>query len=144
MAGQMERGDCVYLIDGGRREGSRGKGEEGAVAVGLGVNMLNTSCQNHRHICCSSRMFPISFKCFLQPCESAMSCQDRRRTVFDILRERVKEIGWSLTFFFFLTFFFLFFRHFYKLPKLEEKCREVLRRGNTSRQAHIHAGKKSK
>lgn len=58
---------CIFKRWRGERggSGSQGRGEH------------VEQCQNHRHICCSSRMFPISFKCFLQPCESAQSCQDR-------------------------------------------------------------------
>lgn len=43
-AGQMERREYVCLIDAGRRErGQRRKGEQGSVAVGVGVNMLNSA-----------------------------------------------------------------------------------------------------
>lgn len=102
MGGQMERGECVYLIDGGEREGSGGKVRRGSGGRARGEHV--EQCQNHRHICCSSRMFPISFKCFLQSCESVPSSQDRRRTVFDFLRVCVKEIGGlSLFFFFFFS-----------------------------------------
>lgn len=62
MAGQMERREYVSLIDvvergGGSRAGWRWGGEY--------VEL----CQNHRHICCSSPAFPLSFKCFLPPCK---------------------------------------------------------------------------
>lgn len=71
MAGQMERRECVSLIDGGMRErgGGRGSGEVRRLSGGWGRGEHVEQCQNHRHICCSSRMFSISYKCFLQPCE---------------------------------------------------------------------------
>lgn len=79
MAGQMERRGrecacvcvCVSLIDGGIREwrGGCGSRELRRLSGGWGRGEHVEQCQNHRHICCSSRMFSISYKCFLQPCE---------------------------------------------------------------------------
>lgn len=77
MAGQMERREYVSLIDAGKRDGGGSK-EVRRLSGGWGRGEHVEQCQNHRHICCSSRMFSISFKCFLQPCERILSCQDRR------------------------------------------------------------------
>lgn len=70
----------MSLIDGRLGVGGRGGGKRvvRAAAEAEGVRRLGDGwgrgehveqCQNHRHICCSSQMFSISYKCFLQPCE---------------------------------------------------------------------------
>lgn len=74
---RWKRREYVYLIDGGKeRGGSGGKVMRGSGGRGRGEHV--EQCQNHRHICCSSRTFPMSFKCFLQSWESVQSCQERR------------------------------------------------------------------
>ncbi len=82
MAGQMGRRGCVYLIDAETKEGGSGRKVSG-VSGSWGRGEHVEQRRNHRHICCSSRMFPMSSKRFLQPCESALSCQEGRGFVFD-------------------------------------------------------------
>lgn len=66
--------EYVCSINAGKREGgSGGKVRRGTGGRGQGEHVER--CQNQRHICCSPRMFPVSFNCFLQPCESAQNCQ---------------------------------------------------------------------
>ena len=48
----------------------------GGVSGSWGRGEHVEQCQNHTHICCSSRMFPISLKRFLQPCERVPGCQN--------------------------------------------------------------------
>lgn len=67
MDGQMEK-KCAF--NGWREERGASGGEVRRGSGGRGRGEHVEQCQNHTHICCSSQMFPISFKCFLQSWES--------------------------------------------------------------------------
>lgn len=137
MAGQMERREYVYLIDAGKREGAAAE-RWGGFSGGWGRGEHVEQCQNHRHICCSSQMFPISFKCFLQPCESVPSCQDRRGLVFDFLCVCVCWGNrWSFTFFFFSLDLPI------NYPNLERNARKYKSMGTHLYQTHIHTARKA-
>lgn len=112
-----KRGGYVFLIDGGKKE--RGvlwrKGEQGqANRWGVGVNVSN-SARITDTSAVHLRMFPISFKCFLQTCECTPGLprqkKKKRGFVFDLLcvcvRESGREGGVSP----------FFIKRFYKLPK---------------------------
>lgn len=67
----------MCLIDAGKKGGGGAKaGKVRRVSGSWGRGEHVEQCQNHTHICCSSRTFPASLKCFLQPCESVPSCQN--------------------------------------------------------------------
>lgn len=92
-AGQMERREYVSLID-----------VVGAEAGSVGGVECVERCQNHRHICCSSPAFPLSFKCFLPPCKVYRAAT----TGWRVLHKR-------------LLLLFFFSLPFHKLPKRATK-----------------------
>lgn len=69
---------CAFNRCRGERGGSGGKVRRVSGSWGRGEHVEQS--QNHRHICCSSQMFPINLSCFQQPCssESVLSCQEKR------------------------------------------------------------------
>lgn len=129
---RWKRREYVYLINVGKREGAAGgKVRRGSGGRGRGEHV--EQCQNHRHICCSSQMFPISFKCFLQSWESVQRAAKTEGGLgCDFLCVCVEEIGGLSPFFFFSLDVSINYTNFIEMHR------------STKARVHISTGARSK